>query len=146
MATQKIHLGEILARELKKSNINYKVLAERIDRDPTTVQLMLTKDNMSVERLVACSKALNYNFFLEIGHAIACPGPADPKGNPLAARVNQLEQEVKDKDFKINELQTELQKVISETDIEKRLLETEINTVKQMMKELFAARQPESQV
>ena len=101
---------------------------------------------MSVERLVACSKALNYNFFLEIGYAIACPGTADSKGNPLAARVNQLEQEVKDKDFKINELQTELQKVISETDIEKRLLETEINTVKQMMKELFAARQPESQV
>ena len=69
---------------------------------------------------------------------------ADPKGNPLAARVNQLEQEVKDKDFNINELQTELQKIISEADIEKCLPETEINTVNQMMKELFAARQPES--
>ena len=74
MATQKINLGEILARELKKSNINYKVLAERIDCDPTTVQLMLTKDNILVERIVACPKALSYNFFLEIGYAIACPG------------------------------------------------------------------------
>lgn len=144
MATQKINPGEMLARELKNSNTNYKVLAERIDRDPTTVQLMLTKDNMSVERLVACSKALNYNFFLEIGYRIAYPGPADPKGNPLAARVDHLEQEVKDKDLKITGLQTELQRVIDEADIQKRLLETEINTVKQMMKELFATRQPES--
>jgi hypothetical protein len=143
MAAQKINLGEMLARELKNSNINYKVLAERINRDPTTVQLMLTKDNMSVERLMACTKALNYNFFLEIGYKIACPGPADPKGNPLTARVNQLEQDVKDKELKITGLQTELQKVISEADIQKRLLETEINTVKMMMKELFAARQPE---
>ena len=68
---------------------------------------------------------------------------ADPKGNPLTARVNQLEQDVKDKELKITGLQTELQKVISEADIQKRLLETEINTVKMMMKELFAARQPE---
>jgi len=141
MASEKINAGAMLARELKNSNISFKVLAERIERDPTTVQLMLTKDNMSVERLVACSKALNYNFFLEIGYRIACPGPADPKGNPLAATVTNLERDVKAKDLKIAELQTELQKVISEADIQKRLLETELNTIKQMMKELFNSRQ-----
>ena len=144
MASEKINSGAMLARVLKNSNINFKILAERIQRDPTSVQLMLTKDNMSVERLLACSKALNYNFFLEIGYEIPYTGPSDPKGNPLATRVIHLEQEVKDKDLKITGLQTELEKVISEADIQKRLFETEINTVKQMMKELFIARQAEN--
>jgi len=144
MASEKINMGVMLARELKNTNISFKILAERIQRDPTSVQLMLTKDNMSVERLQACSKALNCNFFLEIGYQIPYAGLSDPKGNPLAARVNNLEQVVKDKELKITGLQTELQKIISEADIQKRLPETEINTVKQMMKELFTARQAEN--
>ena len=141
MPTEKINPIALVQREMKSANISFKIMAERLDRDPATVQVMLTKDTMSFERLLTCSKALNYNFFLEIGYKIPYPGPADPKGNPLTAIVRNLENELKVKELKIAELQTELQKVISEADIQKRLLETELNTIKQLMKDIFAARQ-----
>lgn len=137
MAVDRINPGAMLAREIKKSKLSFKTLGERLERDPETVQLMLTRDTISAERLLACCNALNYNFFLEIGYKIPYPGPADTRGNPLNTTVTNLEKEVKAKDLKIEELQ----KVISEADIQKRLLETEINTIKFMMKEIFAAKQ-----
>jgi FtsZ-binding cell division protein ZapB len=141
MAVETINPVAMVVREFKSSNLSFKQLGQRLDRDPGSVQVMFTKENMSVERLLACSKALNYNFFLEIGYKISYPGPSDPKGNPLTADVNRLSAEVNAKDLKITQLQTELQKEKSDADIKRQLLETELNTIKQFMKELFASWQ-----
>ena len=138
----------MVAREIKASNLDFKQIAQRLDRDPASVQWMLTRDNMSVERLVACSKALSYNFFLEIGYLLHRPGPKDMTGNPMNTQVNVLNAQLQAKETRIAELEkklaeTEIQmkKIESEADIQRRLLETELNTLKQVMKDILAARQ-----
>jgi hypothetical protein len=141
MAVERLNPVTMFARELKNSNLSFKQIAERLERDPGTVQVMLKKDNMSVERLIACTKALNYNFFLEIGYKLSAPGPADPKGNPLTAENISLNTQLKAKTTKIEELEKQMNDSLREADVQKRLLETELNTLKQVMKDLLASRQ-----
>jgi hypothetical protein len=148
MAAETINPVAMVVREFKSSNLSFKQLGQKLNRDPGSVQVMFTKENMSVERLWACSKALSYNFFLEIGYKIAFPGPPDPRVNPLTAEVNKLtaevnklSAEVKARELNITQLQTELQKEKSDADIKRQLLETELNTLKDVMKALLASRQ-----
>ena len=138
----------MVEREIKSSNLSFNQLGERLHRDPASVQWMLTRDNMSVERLIACSKALKYNFFLEIGYLLHRPGPADMNGNPLNTMVISLSAQVKANELKIAELQQKLkaaeiklQSTESEADVKQRIIETELNTLKQVLKDILTSRQ-----
>lgn len=148
MVSEHLNPVAMVAREYKASNLNSKQIGQLLDRDPASVQWMLNRDNMSVERLVACSKALKYNFFLEIGYQLHLPGPLNMTGNPLNTPVLKLTAQVKANEQKIEELQQKLNeaevkqlKTESEADIQKRILETELNTLKQVMKDILGARQ-----
>ena len=148
MAPDSINPVAMVARQFKASNLNIKQIGRLLDRDPASVQWLLKRDNMSVERLYACSRALKYNFFLEIGYQLHLPGPVNMTGNPLNTQVLTLTAQVKANELKIEELQRKLNeaevkqiKTESEADIQKRILETELNTLKQVMKDILAARQ-----
>lgn len=137
MAAEALNPVELVVNEMKRQNMKVGRLADRIRRDPSSVHIMLKKKNISVERLIACSRALNHNFLLELGYKLQYKRPEDPKPNPLNLTVKSLEAGLKDKETRI----TALQKEIDELKLQKQLLETELNTLKQVMKDIFAARQ-----
>ncbi len=137
MAAEVLNPVELVVNEMKRQNMKVGKLADKIRRDPSSVHIMLKKKNMSVERLIACSRALNHNFLLELGYKLPYKRPDDTKPNPLNLTVKSLEAGLKDKETKI----TALQKEIDELKMQKQLLETELNTLKQVMKDIFAARQ-----
>jgi len=148
MAVEKLNPVALVVREFKASGISFKVMAARINRDPGSVQVMFTKENLSVERLMACSRALRYNFFLEIGYRIPYKGPANQKENPLMPQVMSLTKQLAERDAKINALESRLndasehlRKVEGDALLQQRILETELNTIKQVLKDILAARQ-----
>lgn len=127
----------MIDREMKKQNLTPGVLAKKIKRHPSSVTAMLRKENTSVERLIVCSRALKYNFFQEIAYKLNYPGPADPKANPLTQTVNSLNSEIQVKAKQISDLE----KKLADADMDKKLLEKELSTIKQVMKDFFAAKQ-----
>jgi hypothetical protein len=148
MATEIINPVAMVVREFKRSNLDFNQLGQRLGREPASVQWMFTRDNMSVERLIACCNALNYNFFLEIGYQIPRHGPENMAGNPLHSVVNSLTAKVKEDELTITELKQKLnaaeikqKKTESEAEVQQRILETELNTLKQVMKDILASRQ-----
>jgi len=112
-------------------------LAKKINRHPSSVTVMLRQENTSVAKLIDCSRALRYNFFQEIAYKLNYPGPPDPKVNPLTQTVHSLNAEIQEKEKQIKALEQKL----AEAELAGKLLETEISTLKQVMKDFFAAKQ-----
>jgi hypothetical protein len=137
MATEVINPVELIVNEMRRQNMKVGQLAEKIRRDPSSVHIMLKKKTISVERYIACSRALNHNFLLELGYKLPYKRPDDPKPNPLNLAINSLNAGLKQKEEKIEALQKE----INDLTLQKQLMETELNTLKQVMKDIFASRQ-----
>ncbi|PKP49738.1 MAG: hypothetical protein CVT94_04265 [Bacteroidetes bacterium HGW-Bacteroidetes-11] len=150
-ATRTFNAIALVAREVEKQNLTPGVFARKIDRHPSTITVMMKRKDMSVSKLISCSVALRYNFFQEIAYDIHYPGPPDPhpKPNALAQEVAALNKEalrlkgeIERRDTEIenrNAEITSLSSQLQEADIKRRILEAELNTIKQIMKDLLAS-------
>ncbi|PKP46043.1 MAG: hypothetical protein CVT94_15955 [Bacteroidetes bacterium HGW-Bacteroidetes-11] len=134
----------MISREVGNQNLTPSEFARMINRHPSTITVMMKQKDLAVNKLISCSAALKYNFFQEIAYQLQYPGPPDPniKSNPLAmeaAALNQevlkLKGEIKSRDAEIGKLNSQLQ----EAGIDRRILETELNTIKQIMKDMLAS-------
>ncbi|MCB9014157.1 MAG: hypothetical protein H6541_00015 [Lentimicrobiaceae bacterium] len=136
---------EIVAREIERQDIRPGKFAAKINRHPSSITTMMKRKDMSVRKLIVCCKALKYNFFQEIAWMLPYKGPDNPhiQTNPLSFEVDKLQKEIESlkSTIKANEKKiSELKNEVHEADINRRMLETELNTTKLIMKDLIAAK------
>jgi hypothetical protein len=98
----KINIVSIVNRELEKRNINHSDLARKLGANRSSIQGMLSRSTLQVQRLVDLSEVCNYNFFREVAGMLPYEEPVavqiqsvpDPD-NAMKEHIKELEMEVK---------------------------------------------------
>lgn len=91
---ERIEILPLIRREMKRNHVSQTELAHKLNVIPTSVQGMLRRPTLQVQKLAELSEALNYNFFLEIGASLSCAAPTDDTKATLLERIKALEMEV----------------------------------------------------
>jgi hypothetical protein len=99
---EKINVVSIVNRELKNRHISHSDVARKLSTSPSTIQGMLSRPTLQVNRLIELSMVCNYNFFREIAELLPYEEPKATKlqsvtdvTNTLNERIKELEMEVK---------------------------------------------------
>lgn len=113
-----IHIGEEIKSRFDKSGLTQKEFGSRIGMPQQNVSRVFNGESIDTKRLVAVSRALNFNFFelfTNIDHReVHTEGDYSPASNSgdvsvvvgdavLAERVRLLEQIIAEKDERISE-------------------------------------------
>jgi hypothetical protein len=99
---EKINVVSIVKRELKNRHISHSDVARKLNTNPSTIQGMLGRPTLQVNRLFDLSMVCNYNFFREIAELLPYEEPVAKHlqsvtnvTNVLNERNRELEMEVK---------------------------------------------------
>ena len=121
-----IHIGEEIKSRFDKSGLTQEEFGSRIGMPQQNVCRVFNGESIDTKRLVAISRALNFNFFelyTNIGHSeVHTEGdysPASDSGDVsvvvgdavLAERVNLLQQLIEEKDERIVELKERIEEL-----------------------------------
>jgi transcriptional regulator with XRE-family HTH domain len=85
----------IVRREVENKRITFAEMARRLGISRPSVTKFMSLHDMSVNRLMAISKILEYNFFTEIAAGFSLTAPLDKEKEELKERVKSLEFEIK---------------------------------------------------
>lgn len=66
MKIKEIHIGSVIEQKFKESQLSIPQLAQLIHCDRTTVYDIFKRKSIDVDRLLAISEALKYNFLWEV--------------------------------------------------------------------------------
>lgn len=121
-----IHIGEIIKSRFDKSGLTQKEFGSRIGMHQQNVSRVFNGESIDTKRLVAVSRALNFNFFelytnIE-HHDVHTEGdysPASESGDVsvivgdvvLAEKVRLLEKIISDKEERISELKERIEEL-----------------------------------
>lgn len=121
-----IHIGEEIKSRFDKSGLTQKEFGSRIGMPQQNVSRVFNNESIDTKRLVAVSRALNFNFFelftnieqREV-HTEGDYSPASDSGDisvivgdaVLAERVRLLQQLMEEKDERITELKERIEEL-----------------------------------
>lgn len=121
-----IHIGEEIKSRFDKSGLTQKEFGSRIGMPQQNVSRVFNGESIDTKRLVAVSRALNFNFFELYAsidyHEVHTEGdysPASDSGDVsvvvgdavLAERVKLLQQLIEEKDERIAELKERIEEL-----------------------------------
>lgn len=123
-----IHIGEEIKSRFDKSGLTQKEFGSKIGMPQQNVSRVFNGESIDTKRLVAVSRALNFNFFELYAnieqrqvHTEGDYSPASDSGDVsvmvgdavLAERVRLLQQLMKEKDERITELKDRIEELKS---------------------------------
>jgi DNA-binding IclR family transcriptional regulator len=91
---EKIEVLRIIKREMMKKHVSPAELARKLGANPSSVHGMLKRPTLQVQKLVALSEILGYNFFREIAEQLPYEEPvsqANRETEELRQRIRELE-------------------------------------------------------
>ena len=96
-----VDLLPIIKREMERNHFSNADMARKLNVSPTTVQGMLSRHTLQVQKLVQLSEVFKYNFFREIAAMLPYAEPVyekKPEDDAIRAslqeRIKALEMEV----------------------------------------------------
>ena len=95
-----LDIHAMIHREMQRKHFTGADIVRKLNLHPSTVQGMLSRPTMQVQKLVELSEMFQYNFFREIAEQLPYSEPAVVKEEPvnneaeLKERIKMLEMEV----------------------------------------------------
>ena len=108
----KIDVVSTVNRELDNRHISHSDLARRLNLNPSSVQGMLARPTLQVQRLLDLSEVCNYNFFREVADLLPYAEPSAPLIKSMAMAANGYEERIKELEMEVKILRQTLKDVV----------------------------------
>lgn len=108
-----IEIMPMIHRELKRSHYSHVEFARKLNANPSTVQAMLERKTLQVEKLVRISEVFQYNFFREIAAMLPYTKPDYTAKPTVDTEKEELKERVKALEIEVNVLRQMLKDVIA---------------------------------
>lgn len=108
----KIDVVSIANRELDNRHINHSELARKLSLNPSSVQGMLSRSTLQVQRLLDLSEVCNYNFFREVADLLPYAEPSATLIKSMAIAANEHEERIKELEMEVKILRQTLKDVV----------------------------------
>ena len=102
-----IDVRPMIIREMNKQLIRNVDIARKLQNNPASIQGMLNRPTMQVNKLVALSDIFQYNFFREIAAKISYPEP-NYSVKPDTTEIEALQTKFKDLEIHAKDLEIQV--------------------------------------
>lgn len=109
----KINAVSIINRELKNRHISHSDVARKLSTSPSTIQGMLSRPTLQVNRLIELSMVCNYNFFREIAEMLPYEDPTPRKTESAAQIISGLNEQIKELEMEVKILRQTLKDIVA---------------------------------
>lgn len=129
---------ELISREIQNRKLRNVDVSKMLKLHPSSITVMLTRQDISVYKLISCCYAFRYNFLQELANSLALPGPSitDMPHISYPGIINQQ----KKKSSELERKNLSLQAALDEANHKLLLLELEHKTVKEILNKLLEAK------
>jgi hypothetical protein len=110
---ERINVVSIIIRELKNRHISHSDVARKLTTSPSTIQGMLSRPTLQVNRLIDLSMVCNYNFFREVAELLPYEEPVATKLQSVAFATNTMNERIKELEMEVKILRQTLKDIVA---------------------------------